>query len=488
MKKFKKFLGAGLAGLLAFSATACTTPSGTSNGGTSEEEKNYDSVVELAVLEAGYGRVPYTKLAEAYMEKNPDVLVKIRFDYQINSNVENQVMNGVNVADIYCIRETSQIFSYSLDGKVLNLNSMLDSTYGEGYAEADKTLRENIDQRAIDACSLDSNCYAIPEYTSITGFVYNVSLFEEMGWKVPANNKEFLALCKQILEDTNGAVSPIGYCGAAADGYLYHAIDNWLFQYAGIANLDAIHKYDNAELFHPDSEVSVGKKLAHEALDQFYTDIEDGGYAKNGSMKLDHITVQEAIVTGDIAMMVNGTWVENEISDILADYPEVELGMFPVPELVDADGKVTHAPSYTTVDGKRVLDASYGAYYFIPTNCDNVEGAIDLLKFINSDEGSVIYTKYSNAVRPLYYNLDSTTDDYKDMKTFGKTIIDIAHTCYLYAPIENSPLALTGAMKLYPKQSYWCKDHLISPSEYPIDRMIAKDYEYALAKLGGKDE
>ncbi len=483
MKKFKKFLGAGLAGLLAFSATACTTPSGTSNGGTSEEEKNYDSVVELAVLEAGYGRVPYTKLAEAYMAKNPGVLVKLRFDHQINTNVEHEIINGTKLADVYCIRETIQIFNYALQGKVVNLNSMLDSTFGAGYAEADKPVKTNIDERAIEACSLDGACYAIPEYTSITGFVYNATLFEEYGWTIPTNNKEFKELCDKILEDTDGEVSPIGYCGGAADGYLYFAIDNWLYQYAGIENLDAIHKYDNAELFHPNSEVSVGKKLAHEALDEFYIDLDEGGYAKNGSMSLDHISVQESLVTGDVAMMVNGTWVETEMSDMLLDYPEVELGMFPVPELVDENGEVVHAPSYTTVEGKRVLDASYGAYYFVPTESDNVEGAIDFLKFINSDEGSVIYTKYSNAVRPLNYNLDSSTDDYKDMKMYGRTIIDIAHSCYLYTPIENSALALTGAMKLYPSVGYWCKLHLMSPAEYGIDAMIQRDYNYAVARI-----
>lgn len=479
MKKFKRFLGAGLTAVLALSATACSTGNG---GATSTPDKEYDSVVELAVLEAGYGKVPYQKLAEAYMERNPGVLVKLRFDPQINSNVETQVNNNNNVADIYCIRETSQIFNFALAGKVVNLNTMLDSTYGAGYAEADKTVRSNVQAQAIEATSLGGNCYAIPEYTSITGFVYNVSLFEKKGWKVPTNNKELKELCETIMADPDG-IAPIAYCGAAADGYLYHAIDNWLFQYAGISNLDAIHKYDNAELFAPESEVSVGKKLAHEALKEFLKDMKDGGYAKDGSMALKHIATQEAIVEGKIAMMPNGTWVENEISDILSQYPDVDLGMFPIPEMVDVSGEVVHAPSYTTVDNKRVLDASYGAYYFVPSNCDNVEGAVDFLKFINSDEGSVIYTKNSNAVRPLDYNLDSTTSDYATMKKFGKTILDIAHSCYLYAPVETSSLALTGAMRLYPKNSYWCKDLLMNWQTFSIDDHLQADYDYAVATL-----
>jgi ABC-type glycerol-3-phosphate transport system substrate-binding protein len=92
MNKFKKLLCLGLTSLLATSTIACTTTSGTTSKEESKESvvESVESVVEsestaktgtveLAVLEAGFGRTPYLELAKAYMAKNPSVQVKIRF-------------------------------------------------------------------------------------------------------------------------------------------------------------------------------------------------------------------------------------------------------------------------------------------------------------------------------------------------------------------------------------------------------------------------
>ena len=219
MNKFKKILCVGLTMLLAFSAASC----GKKNKGNSESSSapttgGKSGTVELAVLEAGYGRTPYLELAKAYMKLNPKVQVKIRFDYEINSNVENQVNNNVNVADIYSVRDLTQIMNFGLNGKAMDLSTVLDQTFGAGYKESNLPVRANVDSKAIAACSLNGKTYCFPEYTSVTGIVYNASLFEEYGWEIPNTTKELEDLCNQIIADTSGAVSPFVYCGGAADG------------------------------------------------------------------------------------------------------------------------------------------------------------------------------------------------------------------------------------------------------------------------------
>ncbi|MBR2337441.1 MAG: extracellular solute-binding protein [Clostridia bacterium] len=484
MNKFKKFLCVGLTSLLALSTSAC---GGGGGGNTSTDESTVNSEstnveitgeVEFAVLLAGYGETPYRELAKAYMAKNPGVQVKLRFDYEINSNVENQVNNGVNVADVYSVRDLTQIINFGLNGKAMNLSSMLDTTFGEGYAEANLPVRANLDSKAVSACTLNGKTYCFPEYSSVTGFVYNATLFDQYGWQIPTTTKELEDLCKQIISDTNGTVNPITYCGAAADGYLYLAIDNWLYQYAGIANLDEFYDYGSAELFAPTSKISQGKQLAHENLVKFLADRNDGGYARNGSMAIDHHQAQGELISGTSAMMLNGSWFENEMSAVLEQNPGVEMGMFAFPEMSDASGNILHAEGYTTQQNKRVLDASYGAYYFIPENCDNKEVAVDFLKFLCSDEASIIYTKYTNAVRPVKYNLDPTSADYADLSFFGKSVIGIANSCYLYSAYSTSPLAIDGVVSLYPKGSYWCKLVLQDPVTNTPESKIVEDYNY----------
>ena len=478
MNKFKKMLCIGLTSLLALTTTAC---GGDKPGATSQPDSSgKKQTVELAVLLAGYGQTPYKELAKAYMKKNPNVQVKLRFDEDINSNVENQVNNNVNVADIYSVRDLNQIINFGLNGKAMDLSPLLDQTFGTGYAESKKPVRANLDSDAIAACSLNGKTYCFPEYTSLTGIVYNASLFEEYGWAIPNTTKELEDLCEQIIDDTDGAVSPFVYCGSAADGYLYFAIDNWLNQYAGISNLDEFYEYGSAELFALNSKITVGKRLAHENLLKFLKDRSKGGYALDGSMQVDHHFAQGELIKGTCAMMLNGSWFENEMAAVLAkpENQNLKIGMFPLPEMSDAEGNVLHAEGYTTEDGKRVLDASYGAYYFIPTQAKNKELAIDFLKFINSDEGSIIYSKYTNAVRPVKYNLDPDSADYEGISFFGRSIISMADANYLYSAYSTSPLAVDGVISLYPKGSYWCKNLLQEYETKSIQSFLTADYSY----------
>ena len=63
---------------------------------------------------------------------------------------------------------------------------------------------------------------------------------------------------------------------------------------------------------------------------------------------------------------------------------------------------------------------------------------------------SELYTKTCNCVRPLKYNRDSSSDAYKDMSTFGKSVLDIANKNTLYPENSKSPLALGAGLTFWP--------------------------------------
>ena len=476
MKKFIKVLSLILAFTCAFSLFSC-------------KKKKDKNVVELAVLKAGFGETPYRELAKAYMAKNPDVQVKLRFDPEINATVGNQIDSNNNLPEIYSTRDLNQIKSFAADGKILKLNDLLNTTFGEGYAESGKKVKDNINKYAIDACSFDGSTYCIPEYTSINGFVYNKTLFKKFGWNVPTTTKELEALCKKIIQDTDGAVAPITHCGGDAGGYYYFAVDNWVTLYAGVSNLDKFYAYDDPEQFNPESVIAQGKKFANENLYKFFRDLKDGGYAMDDDITAMAEQAQAALISGEAAMMLNGSWFENEMREVLDDVSSVnvapilndvvrgpedlELGMFRLPDMSDAGGNPLRAVGYTTEGDKPVINASYGAYYFIPAKADNVELAVDFLKFLSSDEASVIYTKYTNAPRPIDYNLDVNTPDYANITSFGRDVVDIAHSCYVYTPFTNNPIAIDGKLALYPRGDYWCKEVLQGSN---VDNLILLDY------------
>ncbi|MBE5743031.1 MAG: extracellular solute-binding protein [Clostridiales bacterium] len=485
MNKFKKILSAGVATLLACVTIGCTTGSGTGNGGNGGNGGDVEivdgkRVLNFSFLKAGFGMTPYEELAKAYMEKNPDVLIKLDADPYINTNVDLQINNGTNVADLYCVRDIDKLRQFVGEGKIMDISALLGSSFEEGYKEAGTTVKSNLSSQAIEAGTLFGKQWFVPEYTSINGFVYNSSLFEENGWTVPTTTKELEDLCKQIISETDGEVAPITYCGSAADGYLYFAVDNWMCTYSGLDNLDEFYEFGSPEVFAVNSPVTQAKIQAHNNLLKFFKDISEGGYALDGSMEIDHHTAQGHIIDGNAAMMLNGAWFENEMATVMRDekYADLELGMFPLPYISDENNNKLFAEGYNTEDGKQIINADFGAYYFIPTDATNVDDAKDFLKFINSDEASELYTKYSNAPRPVNYNLDPEDEYYKDISAFGKSILKMAHDCYLYAPISSSILGINGVVGCYPQGDYYTKKMLLNPAQYGVEKIMESDYDY----------
>lgn len=64
------------------------------------------------------------------------------------------------------------------------------------------------ESEALERESVDANIYWLPGPSKIDSMIYNKTLFEQYGWTVPKTFDEFVALCVQIREDTNGEVVP----------------------------------------------------------------------------------------------------------------------------------------------------------------------------------------------------------------------------------------------------------------------------------------
>ena len=455
--------------LLAVVTLAATTLVMTSCGQDGEKQNDDRRILKWEVLKAGYGSIPYEKLAEAFMKEHSDVLVKINFNPSITDTTASRLESNTNLADVYSFKSMESIKRWVAKGWVEPLDDVFDAQLSTG-----KTVRESMTGNAAEVGSYNSTAYAIPEYVQVDGFVYNKSLFDQYGWEIPQTTSELEKLCKQILADTNGAVAPIVYCGGAADGYLYFAVENWVYEYEGIGNLNAFYAFDSAEVFNPSS--FKGKMYALQNLQKFFFD--EGHYTMSGSSGMTHIIAQSKLIQGEAAMMLNGSWFENEMSEVLRQNPEVEMGMFAIPEMSDSSGRILHSENYTTQDGQRVIQASYGSYYFIPSNAANKADAKEFLKFLSEPEACEIYTRYTNSIRPFDYDLSADAEAYAEMSGFGKSVLTLAGENYLYAPNVTSPIAIKGLT------GFWSRGQApyidIRDGVETINQALQSDYDYAV--------
>ena len=439
--------------------------------------ENATKTIEFAYLAAGFGEDPYIAIANAYMKKHPDVQITTYSNPEINSVLGTIMIpnSSEGLSDIYSIRDEGALKTWAKQGLVEPLDSIMASNTEDG-----RTMQASMTEAAASAIKFGDSVYAVPEYSNVTGFVYNASLFKQYGWQIPNTTKELEDLCKKIVADTNGEVDPIIWC-KDADGYLYFGSENWISQHAGIANMEKFYEMGSVEVYKEgEGSLYASKKLALENLQKFFT---PGEWCYEKSRTEYFMDAQRKIIEGECAMMLNGSWFENEMHTELNDetYAGVEIGMFPVPELSDGVGNVLHANGYTTVDNKRVLTSSFGAYYFIPANAPNKEAAKDFLLYLSSKEACVEYTKYSNAVRPFDYDYSTSSAVYGEVSTFGKSVLKVASENYLYAPVYSSVLGVIGKGRLWAVDSR-PESKLVAQNPETVEDLLSQEASHADAK------
>ena len=436
------------------------------NGVTSNK-----NVIKFQFLKAGLGLEVYEKLAKAYEAEHPGVTVKLIPNYDVNADVDKHLTTG-NCSDIYSIRDISAIKRYYIKKQIIDLKDVFDSEIEEG-----KTLKSMLIDSALNYAEYNGAYICIPECINFNGYVYNKKLFREKGWEVPTTTEEMKTLMDKILTDTAGKVYPLTTC-SAADGYFYYLLDGINDGYEGLANLEDIYKFDTPEIWNPANR--TGKRYALQTMRDWY--LADNGYVPRGALGNDYIDAQKDVVNGKVAMMLNGSWFENEMSPYLK--PDSELGMFKIPEYSEG-GTIRHAPGYTTEDNKSVIGCEFLASYIIPTKGKNREGAIDFLKFISRTDMCELYTKTCNSVRPFKYNLDSSTETYKDMSSFGKSVLDIAKNNAAFVEYSKSQMVVAEGLSFWPAADgdpYHIKAMLQNGAS--IDDRLNVEYQAAKRKFG----
>ena len=486
MNKLKKVLSLSLAAVSVASLASCNQLKDKygNEGQTNATleliiNENATTTIEFAYLAAGFGEDPYIAVANAYMKKHPEVQITTYSNPEINGAL-NTIMipnSSEGLSDIYSIRDEGALKTWAKQGLVESLDGIMASQTLDG-----RTMAESMTEAAAAAVTFNGSVYAVPEYSNVTGFVYNASLFKQYGWQIPNTTKELEDLCNKIIADTNGAVDPIIWC-KDADGYLYFGAENWISQHAGITRMENFYKMEDVSVYQdgPNS-LYESKKLALENVEKFLTPSKDG-WCYEGSRTEYFLDAQRKIIKGECAMMLNGSWFENEMYTELNDekYANVEIGMFPVPQMSDAAGNILHADGYTTVDNKRVLTSSFGAYYFIPANAPNKETAKDFLLFLSSEEGCKEYTKYSNAVRPFTYDYAAGSETYQAVSTFGKSVLKVASENYLYAPVYSSALGVIGKGRLWALE-YRPESKVVAQFPESVKDLMAAESAQAAAK------
>ena len=452
--------------LLAFGAV-CLASCGENNSDDTEKR-----TLKVEFVKAGFGLTPYEKLAAAFMEENPDVQVKLVPNPEMASTTAEKLKDGTNLSDVMIYnRSINHIRSWALKGYVHDISDLM----GE-VVEDNRTLRDSLDDNALCASEYNGKYWCIPEYYNINGFVYNATLFESKGWNTPKTTKEFEELCEKIAATkiAGTPMKPLVYCGNGADGYLYYAVDGFQVRYEGLSNMKTFEGFASPEVYNPDN--MVGKVKAYTLLKKYFF---DSGWAVDTSMELGAIEGQSKLLSYEAAMMLNGSWFENEMAPYTTS-SSPSFKMFAIPDISDDSGNVVRSSSFTSNDEKDgVIDAAFVGNMFIPEKASNISDAEKFLKFVAKKSSCELWTKYSNSIRPYKYDYSSTNSAFKDMSAFGKSVLDIASNNVIHVYDSKADIAIVDKATLNPQGGYWYKLMYSNPARYTPESCIESDYQYA---------
>lgn len=168
----------------------------TADRGSRVQKENSGRHEPLTIIDSGQD---YTEFMDLVHERYPEIQIQVEgYLGQNQSRYFFRQLESDDMPDIYTT-------TYNWDGE-LQKKYLLDLS-GEEFSG-------NYNEVYLDACSVDGENYLLPGDYSIQGIVYNKTLFEKHGWKVPGSFKELKKLLVEIkASEVQPSITMLGLPG-----------------------------------------------------------------------------------------------------------------------------------------------------------------------------------------------------------------------------------------------------------------------------------
>lgn len=238
----------------------------------------------------------------------------------------------------------------------------------ENFIElSDMPFIKNYYQNSLDSVAVNGKIYALPGFSDLFGIIYDRTLFEERGWKLPSGRDEFIALCKTIEEEEGyQAFMPTLKYGRMAM-LISHA-----FHYdrviAGLNNQKWLQSYRKGE-----ASFSGHMEPMFEGMKELF----DEGVLSIGNFTVDPGMRSEMLYTQYTTAMTMetqqaGTYATNAGS-------EHKYGMMPFWNSNDPDSDYLVAAQGFNIYANKQLEQ--------PENARKLEKVMEILEYLSTTEG-----------------------------------------------------------------------------------------------------
>lgn len=328
--------------------------------------------------------------------------------------------------------------------------SEIDDVYSYVYEdEDDKTLSDKLIDEAAQfgymgqtPSSADKHYWVVPWTSPLTGIVYNVDMLKSLGgkWADGYTPKTVTELLELVADLKAAGKTAFAWGGDGTNmGYWNFLFMSLWCSYQGYDESfeDGVAKYGDLKDFYnfvdnagnPDSGYEsfnqAGRKIALQVLRDLIVDEANSTWTNSIKDPVSKTVyeAQEKFAFGEAAMMPNGSWIQNEIDELIDE--NFHYAMMPVPAVDYAyvssvasklgleskeihggllkDGGFetasTQSPEYAVVNNTEI-----GDLMFIPENAVHKENAKKFLIYLNKQENVMKATESMSIARPFDYS------------------------------------------------------------------------------------
>lgn len=329
--------------------------------------------LDVVIFKGGYGDDYAINVNEnLYGALYPDAEITYAGTQRLQEQYQSRVVEG-NPPDVMDNDGAGNFNTTSLvnDGQIADLGDLMSAP---AYGQEDVAFADSLTPGSQAAGVFDGTQYVLNYVNGIYGIWYNTTLFDEKGWSYPETWDDFMAICQTIQDE--GEMAPFTYQGLYPY-YIRAVFDQLVFKSGG---WEAQLKLDNIEA---DAWTQPVVKQALEAIQMLWTN----EYILQGTEGLSHTESQTAWIEGEAVFLPCGSWLENEMKDLLAEVPEFQMRVMPVPSLTAED-----ALPFTAIQ------ASASSDFIVFSQGQNVQGGKEYLRLLFSQEGGRFF---SEATRSL---------------------------------------------------------------------------------------
>lgn len=408
-------------------------------------------VLTIRYFEGGYGREWIESAAEefkAYKKEKDGVEIGLSLtaDASITANALTTLKSNNNVPDLMLTQGGSWT-EWVSRGYLEPLTSVFDTQVQTSTGM--RTVRDFLKDENADRLLLqrlygqgDWQEWVMPWASLECALAYNEGYLRTVNASVnyeglTANGKwtafpETVEQLQTYFADVNAMeddVVPIIWGGSDGSNWFNYPLQVYWAQQqgytktnenAGISASEGAYKdffnYSSADVWK-----QTGIQNSIDIVRSLFVDTENKTW-KNTTSRVKELTIQDAeaeFVKGNAAVMLAGSFLENEMKEFTPEGMTIKMATFPLSENCETDESGNPIKYHFL---------SEGDIMFVPAKAVNKDLAKEFLAFISSEEQVMKFTKYTGCMRPFEYNPLDLAPDY-DWTSYQRSSFEIITTC-----------------------------------------------------------